>query len=150
MHCDMLSIRERKCNDFCWGVTRVVLCRLFFLVFLFAKTPLPSSKREKVIQMDGLQRGQKCLRGSDEKKGMFLGSVFSLVIGGWIKQKVFTTKRYLQPPSLRERVFFVLFHLFCGGGVVTRCDFFFFNIFVFVVVQEYAALHAGSVELLQK
>ena len=37
MHCDMLSIRERKCNDFCWGVTRVVLCRLFFWFFCLQK-----------------------------------------------------------------------------------------------------------------
>ena len=148
MHFDMLSIRERKCNDFCWGVTRVVLCRLFFLVFLFAKTPL--RRERKLYKWMVFREGKNVFGDQNEKKGMFLGSVFSLVIGGWIKQKVFTTKRYLQPPSLRERVFFVLFHLFCGGGVVTRCDFFFFNIFVFVVVQEYAALHAGSVELLQK
>lgn len=121
-----------------------------FFFWFFCLQKLLFEERESYTNGWSSERAKMSSGIRAKKKGMFLGSVFSLVIGGWIKQKVFTTKRYLQPPSLRERVFFVLFHLFCGGGVVTRCDFFFFNIFVFVVVQEYAALHAGSVELLQK
>ena len=120
-----------------------------FFFWFFCLQKLLFEERESYTNGWSSERAKMSSGIRAKKKGMFLGSVFSLVIGGWIKQKVFTTKRYLQPPSLRERVFFVLFHLFCGGDV-TRCDFFFFNIFVFVVVQEYAALHAGSVELLQK
>ena len=46
MHCDMLSIRERKCNDFCWGVTRCPLSTFFFGFFVCKNSSSVFEERE--------------------------------------------------------------------------------------------------------
>ena len=87
MHCDMLSIRERKCNDFCWGVTRVVLCRLFFWFFCLQKLLFRLRRERKLYKWMVFREGKNVFGDQTKKRECFWDLFFHWSLVGGSNKK---------------------------------------------------------------